>query len=116
MKKIFTLLFSGASLLSMAQTATNFTANDCASTNHMLFTELDAGKVIVICWVMPCGNCITSASTDETTVQSFASSNPGRVKFYIVDDSGNSSCSTLTSWESTNGITADATFSNSGNV
>ena len=117
MKKLFTLILSALSLLGFAQsTATNFNANDCSSANHMLFTELDAGKVVVICWVMPCGACISSAAADASAVQGFASSNPGRVKFYIVDDSGNSTCSTLTGWESTNGITADATFSNAGNV
>ena len=109
------LLVSG--LMAFGQsTATNFTATDCASTSHTLFTELDAGKVIVLTWVMPCGACITGASNSASAVQSFASSNPGQVKFYLVDDAGNTSCSTLSSWASTNSITTDAKFGNSGNV
>ena len=115
------LLLSSAMVLvstfmTFGQTGVNFTASDCASTSHTLFTELDAGKVVVICWVMPCGACISSASTDATTVQGYASSNPGRVKFYLVDDTGNSTCSTLTSWASTNSITTDAKFGNAGNT
>lgn len=118
MKKILFTVFASLSLtIGFSQTtATNFTATDCASASHTLFTELDAGKVIVICWVMPCGSCISSASTAATTVQGYASSYPGRVKFYIVDDQGNSTCSTLSSWENTNSITPDATFGNAGNT
>lgn len=98
------------------QTATNFTTYDCASVSHTLFTELDAGQVIVMCWVMPCASCIAPASADASAVQGFASSHPGRVKFYILDDTGGSSCNTLTSWQSTNSIISDATFQNAGNV
>ncbi len=119
MKKIFTVLFSILLLakISFAQTtATNFTATDCAGNPHTLFTELDAGKVIVICWVMPCSMCASGATTDESVVQGYASSNPGRVKFYISDDAGNTSCSSLASWESSNSITCDATFDNTGNA
>ncbi|MBI3503178.1 MAG: T9SS type A sorting domain-containing protein [Bacteroidetes bacterium] len=114
MKKILTLLLAGASSIAFAQsTATNFTATDCSGNSHTLFTELDAGKVVVLCWVMPCTSCISGASTDASTVQSM--SNPN-VAFYLVDDAGNTSCSTLNSWASTNGITTSAVFGNSGNA
>lgn len=118
MKKILLTAFSALAFsLGFAQsTATDFNAMDCSSGIHGLFSELNSGKVIVICWVMPCGACITGASNSASAVQSFASSNPGQVKFYLVDDAGNTSCSTLSSWASTNSITADAKFSNSGNT
>ena len=45
------LLLSG--FIAFGQTAVNFTGNDCAGTSHTLFTELDAGKVIVVTFVMP---------------------------------------------------------------
>ena len=93
-------------------TATDFTVNDCATASHTLFTELDAGKVIVMTWVMPCGACISVAGTVSSTVQGYSSSNPGRVKFYLVDDYANTTCSTLNSWASTNSIATDASFSN----
>lgn len=113
MKKALLLLFTAFSSFAMnAQTATNFNCNDCSSVNHDLFTELDAGKVIIMCWVMPCGSCIAPSLNCATISQSYASSHPGRVKFYLVDDSGNTPCGTLNSWASTNGITYDASFSN----
>ncbi len=117
MKKVLLTALIGLALtFGFAQTAVNFTATDCASTSHTLFTELDAGKVVVICWPMPCGACITGAKNCANAVQSFATSNPGQVKFYLVDDAGNTSCSTLSSWASTNSIVADAKFGNAGNT
>lgn len=96
--------------ISGAQTAVNFNCNDCAGNNHDLFTELDAGKVIVISWVMPCGSCIGPTLTASNIVQSYASSNPGQVFLYVVDDYANTNCTALNGWCSTNGITA-TTFS-----
>jgi len=97
----------------LGQTAVNFTVNDCNSSSTDLFTQLDAGKVVVITWVMPCGACIGVASTVNSVVAGYDNSNPGRVLYYLVDDYANTSCGTLDSWASTNNITPDATFSSS---
>lgn len=98
--------------ISSAQTnATDFTADDCASVSHQLFAELNDGKVVVICWVMPCGNCIAPALTVSTALQQYESSHPGKVKYYMADDYGNTSCGTLNTWASTNGISPHAIFS-----
>jgi hypothetical protein len=113
MKKLLLIASVGlSSIVGFSQTAVNFNCNDCAGNNHDLFTELAAGKVIVITWVMPCGACIGVASSVSNTVQGYASSNPGQVKFYLVDDYSNTNCSTLNSWASTNSISTDANFSN----
>lgn len=110
MKKVLLIIVLGASVnFSFAQTATNFNVNDCSGNNHDLFTELDAGKVVVITWPMPCGACIAPASTAANAVVSY--SNPDIV-FYLVDDYGNTTCSSLNSWAATNSITTNATFSN----
>lgn len=114
MKKGLLLLLTAFSMLAMnAQTATNFNCNDCSGNNHDLFTELDAGKVIILCWVMPCGSCIAPAANCAIMAQSYVTSHPGRVKYYLCDDSGNTTCATLDSWANNNGIVADANFSNS---
>jgi hypothetical protein len=97
---------------SFAQTATNFTANDCAGVNHNLFTELDAGKVIVLCWVMPCGACVPGSLTTSNVVKSYQLSNPNTVLFYLVDDLANTSCTSLNSWANSNHISPEVTFSN----
>ncbi|MBA3664496.1 MAG: T9SS type A sorting domain-containing protein [Bacteroidetes bacterium] len=113
MKKI--LLFVGVLLsgVSVSQTAANFNTNDCASTNHDLFTELNSGKVVVITWVMPCVNCVGGATSAQNAVNSFSASNPGQVVHYIADDYGNSTCATVTSWCATYSLTPNAVFTSS---
>lgn len=105
---IISVQFTGAQT-----TATNFNCNDCDGNNHDLFSELDAGKVVVIAWVMPCGSCIGPAKTAYGAAQSFETSNPGRVLYYLSDDYANTSCATMNSWASTNGMPNAITISNS---
>jgi len=111
-KQLLTIILSAASLIGVAQTAVNFNCNDCSAVNHDLFTELDAGKVIVICWIMPCGACTGPALTTYNVVQNYQSSNPNTVYMYLCDDYANTSCTSLNSWKNTNGLTNSTTFSN----
>lgn len=100
-------------------TATNWTATDCNSTSHTLFNELDNGKIVVMVWVMPCGACVGGASAAFNAVQSFASSHPGKVVYYIADDLGDATCSDLNTWitsSSIGDISKMTVFGNSGNV
>lgn len=108
-----TLAFTGAA---NAQTAVNFIGTDCAGNSHDLFAELDAGKVIVVSWVMPCSSCLGPSLTAYNIVQSYASSNPGQVLMYVVDDYANTSCTSLASWVNNNNMPnttkfVDAAFS-----
>src|SRR4051812_49233225 len=104
MKKILysILLLPVTSLF--AQTAPDFTAIDCDGTSHNLYSELNTGKVIVLNWVMPCSMCIGGSAGAYNTVQGYASSNPGVVLHYLLDDNGGTACSTLQSWAVTNSI------------
>ena len=102
-----------SSVVSVAQTATDFTTDDCNGVPHHLFDELDNGDVIVICWVMPCGPCATYAGYASDAVQSFATSHPDRVKYYLADDYGNSTCLDINSWAMNYNIATDASFSSS---
>jgi len=115
MKKL--LLFCSslfiATGLSAQTTATDFTCNDCTGNNHNLFSELDSGKVIVISFVMPCASCISPSFSAYKSVQNYQSSNPGRVFFYIIDDLGNDSCSTLNTWATTDSMYNAIIFSDS---
>jgi len=118
MKKTLMIILAILTTLGFAYaqtTATNFTTNDCNGDPHNLFDSLDAGNVIVIAWVMPCAPCATYAGFASDAVQSFATSHPGRVKYYLVDDYGNggqNSCSYLTGWAANYNITTDAIFAN----
>ena len=121
MKRIFTTAFIAlaAFTYSHAQTATNWTAQDCNSASHTLFTDLDAGKVVVMVWVMPCASCVNGATAAYNAAQSFASAYPGKVVYYLADDMGDASCSTLNTWITSNSIgnlSNMTVFSNAGNV
>lgn len=99
-----------------AQTiAPDFTSDDCNTATHNLYSQLNVGKVVVIEWVMPCLACIGGATAAYNAVQSFAISHPGMVVNYMVDDLGNSSCSTLSNWATANGmdVTKMTIFKNS---
>jgi hypothetical protein len=98
-------------LTSPAQNAVDFTCNDCNGASHCLFTELDTGIVVVLCWVMPCGGCIATSCITNQVVQSFDSVYPGRVRMYLADDFANNSCASLDSWAEGNNITGITTFS-----
>jgi len=95
------------------QTATNFNVKDCAGNMHDLYSELDSGKVVVLCWVMPCGACVPTSLTTFNVVQSYQATNPKTVRFYLVDDLANTSCASLLSWAKGNHITPLAAFSDS---
>ena len=109
---LITLLICFTSSIYAQTNATNFNTADCQGNNHDLFTELNSGKIIVIAWVMPCGGCISGALAGYSAVESFASSNPSQVVFYLADDYANTTCSTLNSWRNTNGMTSAISFSN----
>lgn len=110
MKKLlflFSILVINTSTI--AQTATDFTVNDCDGVSHNLFEELDAGNVVVIAWVMPCGPCIGPTTTAYASIlNNFSDEN---INFYVVDDYANTSCSSLSSWVQSNGMQDVATFS-----
>lgn len=95
---IFILLLIQLSISGFAQTATNFTSVNCSGTTCNLFTELEQGKVIVMCWVMPCDGCILGAKTSFDMVSSYQATYPNRVFFYLVDDIADSDCNILNNW------------------
>mgnify|MGYP004001824345 FL=1 len=114
MKKL--TLFIALSLINISiifAQATDFTTDDCNGITHNLFDSLDAGNVIVISWVMPCGPCATYTIPAYAAVQSFSTSHPGRVHFYLVDDYANTQCPTLVNWGNSNNLPLNTAFSSS---
>jgi hypothetical protein len=107
----FSLILLNGIVAFSQTTAIDFTANDCSGTSHHLFAELDAGKIVVVSFVMPCGMCISPSLSAQSTVNSYAASHPGKVVFYVADNAGSPTCSSLSSWASTNGMSTAPTFS-----
>ena len=121
MRKIITAIaiLCGTFTIANAQsTATNWTAVDCTGTSHTLFDDLDSGKIVVLVWVMPCGACDAGSKMAYNAVQSFATSHPGKVVYYLADDLGDAGCPALSAFASGNGIGPKnvTIFSNAGEV
>ena len=113
-KKLLTSLFCLLSLQFVnAQTyATNFTEDDCDGVSYDLFNELDAGNIIVISFVMPCGPCATYSYPAYDAVESFATSHPGKVHFYIADDHLSTACVILENYANNYNMSNSTIFSN----
>lgn len=113
-KNLLTSLFCLLSLQFInAQTyATNFTEDDCDGVSHDLFNELDAGNIIVISFVMPCGPCATYSYPAYDAVESFATSHPGKVHFYIADDHLSTACVILENYANNYNMSNSTIFSN----
>lgn len=110
MKKLILLFLSVWFLgFGYSQTAVNWSVNDCDGNAHSLYNELDAGKVVVLCWVMPCSGCIGPAHTASTAIDALGNPN---VVLYIVSDYGNDDCSTLVTWCLSNSISYHEIFTN----
>lgn len=112
MKKIILaiLLVYSSGMIAFSQTnATNFTANDCNSNSHTLFTELDNGNIVVLAWIMPCLSCTGPVKTAYNIAKSYNSkpAYAGRVKFYLIDDFGDQNCTYLSNWATNNNIGPD---------
>ncbi len=115
MKKLL-LAFIGLTscIATQAQTAPDFTATDCNGNSVNLYSQLNAGKVVVLNWVMPCGACVGPSLTAYNVVQSFASPD---VVYYLIDDMSNTNCTQLGTWADNSNIGSNRTeFSTSAIV
>lgn len=107
MKKLFSALLATASIFSLqAQTtALDFTADDCFSVSHNLFSELDAGNAVILEFVMMgCQPCVTACHslTDDVLPNV---SDPSRVKLYSIGFTNSITCLQMNDWKNTNGFT-----------
>jgi hypothetical protein len=76
-----------------------------------LFTELNDNTIVVIAWVMPCSTCIADPLSALNIVDEYATSNPGRVVFYLVDDYAKTNCANLAGWANFYGFDNATKFS-----
>ena len=106
MKHILLSLLCAASIAAQAQTtALDFSADDCNGNPHTLFTELEAGDVVIIELVMMgCQPCVTAAQSLTANVLPNVSE-PSRVKLYSIGFTNSINCTQMNSWKNTNSFT-----------
>jgi thiol-disulfide isomerase/thioredoxin len=93
-------LFLLISLATKAQTtAMDFLQADCAGAEHHLFSELEAGKVVILDFVMlNCEPCIVGTNALETLVKPYENTHPDRVGIYSFGFLDSYTCDQLNAW------------------
>ena len=86
-------------------TALDFIADDCSGTSHHLFSELEAGNVVVLDLVMmQCPDCApATVAIAENVIPN--TTDPSRVKFYSIGFIDDITCTEITDWAVAGGVT-----------
>lgn len=88
------------------ETAMDFTQDDCEGASHHLFTELDAGKVVILEYVMlNCAPCILGTQALEKITTPYENSHPGRVRIYSFGFLNSYTCEQIVAWKNDNEFT-----------
>lgn len=91
--------------ISAQTTAMNFSGVSCNGNNVDLFSDLDAGKAVVLFFFMPnCGACPPPALKVQTMANNINAAHPGLVKAYAFPYNNSSTCATAQSWVTTNNL------------
>lgn len=85
--------------ISFSQTALDFNTNDCNGNPVHLFSDLDAGKAVVLFYYMPnCGTCPPHATSIQTMANHINANYPGMVKAYSYPYQDITDCAYSSSW------------------
>ncbi len=108
MKKIVSFLAIAllfATTITKAQTAVDFYGMDCNGTMHNMFSELDAGKAVILHFYMPsCGSCPPPAQKIQSMANNILSSHPGTITAYAFPFENVTTCAYSSTWVSSNGL------------
>jgi hypothetical protein len=84
---------------SFSQLAMDFNTNDCNGNPVHLFSDLDAGKAVVLFYYMPnCGSCPPHATEIQTMTNHINANYPGMVKGYSYPYQDVTDCVYSASW------------------
>lgn len=118
MKKLLYLLTALIYLLTHPKTdaqttAFDWTRSECETAENVhLFEQLNAGKVIILDFVMipNCGWCIWASKYLKEVVAPYEISHPDRVKVYMVGFDNAYTCQQLTDWKKKFNLVEDGVF------
>lgn len=86
-------------------TAMNFSGQDCNGNNVDLFTDLEAGKAVMLIFYMPnCGSCPPVAQKMQTMANNINANQPGRVKAYSFPYQNSTTCTYSATWVTSNNL------------
>ena len=105
--KIAAAAFLGFSAISSnAQTiAMDFNTTDCNGSPTSLFSDLDAGKAVILFYYMPsCGSCPPPAQKIQAMANNINAAHPGMVKAYAFPFNNTTPCSYSQTWVTSNSL------------
>jgi hypothetical protein len=109
---IIGFLFLQATQAFSQTTAMDFTQDECEGLQHHLYSELDAGKVVILEFVMlNCATCIVGTQALENIIQPYENSHPGRIRIYSYGFLNSYTCEQITAWKNDNEF-SHAVFNN----
>ena len=101
--------------ISFSQTALDFNTNDCNGNPVHLFSDLDAGKAVVLFYYMPnCGTCPPHATSIQTMANHINANYPGMVKAYSYPFENVTDCAYSASWVIDNNLPLYIPMNNGG--
>ncbi len=107
MKKIITsiALMLAAAISNAQTTAMDFNTTDCSGSPVHLFSDLDAGKAVVLFYYMPsCGSCPPPAQKIQAMANNINAANPGKVKGYAFPFENTTTCTYSQTWVTSNSL------------
>lgn len=106
MRKIIQILFVlCVSVTANAQTAMQISGQDCHGVSHDMFSELDAGKAVVVFFFMPsCTSCPPPAQKIQSMANNIMETHPGMITAYAMPYNNSATCTYTSSWVSTNSV------------
>ncbi len=97
-----------ASTNSKAQTtAMNFSITDCNAMPHDLYSDLDAGKAVILeFFMLSCSGCVVAGDLLEPMKANILAQYPGMLESYAFGYSDSYTCTNVLNWVTTNGYTS----------
>ncbi len=109
----FTFSFIITAFTSFSQFALDFNTLDCNGNSVHLFSDLDAGKAVVLFYYMPnCGSCPPHATEIQTMANNINTNYPGMVKAYSYPYQDITDCVYSASWVVDNNLPLYAPMNN----
>lgn len=92
--------------------AEDWTQTDCNGVEHNLFSELDAGEVVLMEIVMldGCMPCINAAHYMAPVIEYYNANYDNRINYYTFGFDDSYSCSQLIDWKTENSVLCEAQF------
>lgn len=110
MKKIYTSILAlilTCSHINAQTTAVNFNMSDCNGNMHNLFSELDAGKVVIMeFFMLSCSPCIDAGNALDPMFTRLKATCSNNINYYQFGFTNSYNCSQITNWVTSHNFTS----------